>query len=376
MRIHYLSASALPSDRANGVHVMKMCNAFARRHDVTLFAYRRGPDASLRAYYGVEGTFRIRPLPRLRVPGLTRLSRTLAAALRTRREAPPDLLYGRDLYSLAAAAGAGIPIVFEAHMPPQSRTQRELIGRLFAAPHFARLVVISEVLKGRFAELFPTLPTERILVAHDAADAPPQAAVDPPVDWPARTGTLQVGYAGSLLPGKGAGLVVELARRLPHVDFHLFGGDADATRRLREQDAHGNLFAHGQIEHRHVAACLQRLHVGLLPARRRVVISSGADIGAWMSPLKLFEYMACGLAIVSSDLPVIREVLVDEENALLAPPGDVERWCDAILRLDRNAALRARLAARAREQFYAHYTWTERSGRVLAGLDVGATGAT
>ena len=43
------------------------------------------------------------------------------------------------------------------------------------------------------------------------------------------------------------------------------------------------------------------------------------------SPLKLFEYMAAGRAIVASDLPAIREVLRDGENALLVTPGDAER---------------------------------------------------
>src|SRR5690606_25873362 len=110
------------------------------------------------------------------------------------------------------------------------------------------------------------------------------------------------------------------------------------------------------------------MDVGLLPARRRVIISSGADIGEWMSPLKLFEYMACRLAIVASELTVVREVLEDEENALLVPPDDVGRWVDAISRLERDPGLRTRLAARACEDFHERHTWTERSARVLDGL--------
>src|SRR5690606_24272735 len=99
MRIHYLSASRLPSAQANSVHVMKMCNAFTgNRHDVTLFAYRSSPEDDVYAYYGVQWPFPIERLPPIAVPGLKRLTRTLAAARGIRRRPRPDVVYGRDLY--------------------------------------------------------------------------------------------------------------------------------------------------------------------------------------------------------------------------------------------------------------------------------------
>ena len=61
MKIAYLSYSAIPSREANGVHVMKMCRAFAKHgHQVTLFA-RHGQEAAddVYRYYGVERIFEI-----------------------------------------------------------------------------------------------------------------------------------------------------------------------------------------------------------------------------------------------------------------------------------------------------------------------------
>lgn len=82
------------------------------------------------------------------------------------------------------------------------------------------------------------------------------------------------------------------------------------------------------------------------------------------SPTKLFEYMAMGRAIVASDLDQIGEILVHEESALLTKPGDLESLAAALDRLVGDAALRARIGARARADAEAYHTWSAR----VAGL--------
>jgi glycosyltransferase involved in cell wall biosynthesis len=100
-----------------------------------------------------------------------------------------------------------------------------------------------------------------------------------------------------------------------------------------------------------------------MPYQRRVAASSGCDISAYLSPMKLFEYLACGRVICSSDLPVLREVL-NEHNAILLPPEDLSAWVEALRRVQRDPSLRASLA-RAAGQTAAAYTWEERVRRVL-----------
>jgi glycosyltransferase involved in cell wall biosynthesis len=104
-----------------------------------------------------------------------------------------------------------------------------------------------------------------------------------------------------------------------------------------------------------------------MPYQESVSIGiAGHDTARWMSPMKMFEYMASGAAIVSSDLPVLREVLVAEHNCLLAPAADVARWSECVARLAADAQLRERLGGNAHEDYARSHTWTIRAKSLLA----------
>lgn len=87
----------------------------------------------------------------------------------------------------------------------------------------------------------------------------------------------------------------------------------------------------------------------------------------YASPLKVFEYMAAGCAIVAPDQPNIREVLADGRTALLFAPGDAVALWAAVTRLAGDPPLRARLGAAARAEAIARdFTWAGNARRVAA----------
>ena len=105
----------------------------------------------------------------------------------------------------------------------------------------------------------------------------------------------------------------------------------------------------------------------LMPYQAQVSIGLvGHDTGRWMSPMKMFEYMSSGTPFVASDLPVLREVLRDGDNAVLVAPNDLPAWRRSILALQDDPALRQTLARRAYDDYQAHYTWRRRAERIRA----------
>ena len=75
----------------------------------------------------------------------------------------------------------------------------------------------------------------------------------------------------------------------------------------------------------------------LMPYGRMIAGSSGGNTADICSPMKLFEYMAAGRAILSSDLPVLREVL-NEHNAAFCAADDLESWKAGLQSLLENPA--------------------------------------
>lgn len=77
----------------------------------------------------------------------------------------------------------------------------------------------------------------------------------------------------------------------------------------------------------------------------------------WLSPLKLFEYMASGTAVIASRTGQIVDVVQDGRNGLLVPPGDASAMGIALQRLIDDSALRARLGRQAREDAVRKHSW-------------------
>jgi len=185
-----------------------------------------------------------------------------------------------------------------------------------------------------------------------------------------RSSPMKVGYLGSLHPGKGMELLEKLARRCPEMHFHIAGGEpaqvADWQKRLSGQS---NVTLAGHLPHHQTSQWLSEMDVLVAPYAREVSArKGGVEIGRWMSPLKLFEYMAAGRPVVASDLPVIAEVLTHESDALLASPEDAAQWEQELKRLQADPALRNRLAAQARTNLAAFWTWQKRAERILSAM--------
>jgi glycosyltransferase involved in cell wall biosynthesis len=84
----------------------------------------------------------------------------------------------------------------------------------------------------------------------------------------------------------------------------------------------------------------------------------------WLSPLKLFEYMASGAAVIASRVGQLTEVVQDGRNGLLVPPGDASAMATAVNRLIDDATLRARLGRQARADAVRRHSWEQYVSRL------------
>lgn len=366
LRIAYAAQVPIPSHRAYAVHAMHMCQAFAQLgHDVTLYGMPTSIEVTdAHGYYGMSPSFRLITIAMSQLRGLAGPVFGRAIVRHALKSGLPDLFYSRHIYAAAFARKAGLPVIYEVHMPVSNAAHHWLLRRMLRDKHCFRLVAITDALRKRYLNDFPELQRNDVLIAHDGAVLPSvlqSSAIDI-----RQSDDITAGYVGNLFPGKGMELIAEIAAQAPDIPFHIVGGrpeDLDYWRpRIREK----NLTFHGQVPHGDLPPFFGMMDILLLPLQQQVSPDGGSgDIANWTSPMKMFEYMAQGKPIIASDLPVLQEVLEDGGNALIVRGDDLNAWIDSIRLLIADEALRSRLGAKARQDLEDHFTWNTRAQRIL-----------
>ncbi len=370
MLIYYLSHSKIPSQFANSVNVMKMCNAFVHNgHTVVLFA-KQGLDSSGQddfKYYGVAPSFRIQKIKLINHKIIGAIKYILDVVHYIKHSPSPDIFYTRYIYCASLVTNFKIPIYMEVHQPPQNLLELLLFKRLIKAPSFERLITISQKLKEKYRKVFPELEEKKILVAHDGADAISEHKINfDNISLLGKGHSLKVGYLGSLYKGRGIELICALARNIPDIDFHVIGGTAKEVKHFKRiTNDLKNIFFYGYIEPQKCDAYRLKMDILIAPFQKKVAPAGNkGNIAGYSSPIKLFEYMAAGKPIISSNLPTMTEFLKDGEDAFLVDSENITAWKKALAQC-RDKGLRDRLGKNARQKLSEHYTWQARAAKVI-----------
>lgn len=387
MKFLYIANARIPTEKAHGLQIVKMCEAFAQQGgDVQLFVPFRRQSVQMRQvesvweYYEVTMPF---ALKRLSSPDFIRLQRILPARMMLGLYMLQSLIFGamativtlkaegtyytRDWYALFVLALTkrwhGKPIFFEAHRM-HGASQRTLLRWLLR--HVDGLIVITQALQMYYEQF--RIASDKILTAPDGVDGrrlrqqvPTKEAariqLGLPVDAPI------VCYTGHLFRWKGVYTLAEAMCYLPeNYWLYIVGGMADDRRALQQFIAEQQLpriVLTGHVPYSMVPHYLAAADVLVLPNSATESISRDCT-----SPLKLFEYMAAQRPIVASNLPSLREVLRHDENAWLVSPDDTSALAGGIQRVMNDSSLQMRLIERAYIDVQT-FTWGNRARNIV-----------
>ena len=386
MKIALIAPTYLPARSANTIQVMKMAQAFTNLgHQVRVivpgvasFGQKEELHWEQLAFqYGLQSVFEVTWLP---VRAHMRRYDYGYLAVRAARKWEADLVYTRLPQAAVIAAWKSMETIYEIHDIPQGTAGPLLFRSYLKAPCAHRLVTITQALKDEIIQIYG-IPGSHpsVLVALDGVDLGRYDDIPNPAEARRLLNAhcnlnmdeecFTIGYTGHLYSGRGVALMLEMAERLPSLTFMLVGGEREDVTNLHLRVESRNLeniiltgFVPNASLPRYQAACDELL----MPYQYKVAGSSGGDISKYLSPMKLFEYMACGRPILSSDLPVFREVLNDR-NAILITPDDIDQWVASIEELRSDPDTRTELANQAKMDVK-QYTWKARAERILSGL--------
>ncbi|MEK7600442.1 MAG: glycosyltransferase family 4 protein [Patescibacteria group bacterium] len=369
MKLYYIANNQLPTPKAHGLQIMKMCEAFASlgiECELIIPDRRTYPSITERnplAYYGVKHPFKLTRLPSADFITVTTYAplaklffwlQQLAFGFSVKRylSRRQGVIYSRDPFSLFVLRSLGLPMYWEMHSMPKN-IRSYIYRKVLRA--IRGVITISNGLREDIARVY----AGRVLVAPDGVDLEMFQNVPHRVDARTALDLPQdkkiVVYAGHLYGWKGVDTLLGAAAKLPDMLFVLVGGTPEDIQAYKLKHGAGtNIMFRGFVPHQRVPLYLSAGDVVALPNSQKEKISSH-----YTSPLKLFEYMASGTPIVASDLPSLREVLSDE-CAVLVAPDDSESMAQGI-----RIALTdgARRALHAREQVQ-KYSWAKRAGKI------------
>lgn len=369
MKVLYVASDQrVPGSTGGSVHVEEVAKGLAARgHEVHVFAL-----SGERRTNGRTRPFVLHP------SGLPFQSRFLRWTRRRAVEALVDALrpaalmeryYNFGGEGVRAAYGRGVPCLLEVNSP-----LKEHAGSLKSA--LDRLVLLRPMEKlrdemcakaGALVTPLPAIvpenvPAEKVHRVHWGAnvelfrpDVEPRR-LDVPED--ARI----VVFSGSFRPWHGADVLVRAAARAlerePRAFFLFVGGGPareEAERLARELGVSERALFTGAVAYDDMPSLLETARVGVAPYQPSRL--GQMKLGFYWSPLKVFEYMAMALPVVTLDVPPLREIVRPGEEGLLVPEADVDALAAAVIELLQDPARAEAMGRAGRDRVVARFSW-------------------
>lgn len=300
--------------------------------------------------------------------------------LRRFKDDPPDFIYERAaVYSTAGVSVAralGVPLVVELNAPlafEQSTYRGSQLPDLAGLAERATLtgadvvLTVSEPLRDYAIE--QGVRAERVHAMPNGIDAdlftPSPRSEAARQRWRVGQGPV-IGFVGGLRPWHGVRALPEVLEQLVarHAGLQLvIAGDGPLRRELSEDFARRGLSGHvvftGTVAHEDIPGLIRLFDVAVAPYNQSAHLF-------YFSPLKLFEYMGCGVPVVAAAIGQIRSVVTHDETGALYTPGDAAALTEACDQLLRDPQRRRRLGLAGAELIHRRFTWTENARRVIA----------
>jgi glycosyltransferase involved in cell wall biosynthesis len=332
LSIIYIDNMRLPTEKAHGIQIMKMCEAFAQAGIKTALAvpsFNKSSDDAFK-YYGVQRIFTISN--HYKTPNFKHLNaftfflRTFIfflSFLFSKERKGVDIIYLRDPNLAFLSAFCKIPFVWEIHQDFYNFRTNYAIKKSVAA------LFISNGIKEKFISrgvedknklyVFPdAVDLDRIIAVKNKNES--KKSVSFSADVPV------VLYSGHLYEWKGADILAEAASQVKtNAVFVFIGGTDEDVRAFREKYGRNpKIKILGHKPYSEMPKYKQAADILVIPNSARFEISK-----IYTSPLKLFSAMASNLPIIASDLPSLREI-VDEKMVFFVPPDDPEKLAEMI----------------------------------------------
>jgi glycosyltransferase involved in cell wall biosynthesis len=366
----------IPSRKADGVAVMNTCSQLASHgFDVELIL-PKGQAAPIDTldrghtiwdFYQIPQSFKITYFPCPFFCSIPRHAGYTIWAVSYAVIRGKSLIYARHLELAYLAALYGRVSIFESHNYLKVSRHPLLLYwiKLLRNPQRRAAMVVTTHAAARAYES-RGVPLEKILVAPNGVDVKRFALSGSKESLRTSLGLPRdktvVGFSGHLYKGRGIEALLECAKLMDQIFFIIVGGEPSDVRKctaLARQLSLGNVRFTGFVRQSEVPGYLLASDILIMP------YTVDNPTYQYMSPMKMFDYLASGRPTVATDFPVVREILHHKQNAVLVPPGSARALATGIQWLLDHPESARRFGEQA-EQDAKQYSWENRVRHIIS----------
>ena len=315
-RIYYITYSSIPSSLPSSLQIIKTCeNLSKNKYKVTLIKPGTGMDkVSIKRYYGIEEDIKIKEFLSIKkFPVGFEYYLYSFYCLFFILKKKNSITITRNFFACYLLLLFKKKVILEIHHDTniEGRITKFILRYLnfFKKSNLINIVAISHAVKKLFVNKYKIEPKKITVLPSGSSIKINQL----PKLY--KNKRLKIGYFGSLSSSKGVELLIKLSKIDQSNDYYVFGGDKNQIRDLRKKNINKNLHLNENISYRVLPKKMMKMDILTLPYSKEVKSAGEVDeISNYTSPLKLFDYLAVGKTILSSNLKVLKEV-IDHKNA-------------------------------------------------------------
>ncbi len=332
--IFYITYSAIPSELPSSLQIIKTCESLLKnKNQVTLIKPGTGnKKVSIKKYYGLKENIRIKEFTSINIfpRGMKYYLYSLYCLFYILKKNKP-IIITRNYFISYLLLLFNKKVILEIHHDTniEGRVNKFILRNLnlFNKKNLINIVAISNSVKNLFIKKY-LVEEKKITVLPSGSSIKINQL--PRFSYSKR---FKIGYFGSISESKGVNTLIKLSKIDPKNDYYIYGGNKKGLRKLKIQNINKNLFLKEHVPYKFLPKIMMNMDILALPYREKIHSAGEVDdISKYTSPLKLFDYLAVGKIIISSNLKVLREVIGHRNAYFINNFENIYEWKKNIIK--------------------------------------------
>jgi len=349
--IYYVAELNLPSRSAYSIHVMKMCEAFAKKKIVKLFLISCQNQNIIKNNYNIKNDFNIFAIfkKEKKLNFFTFFIYTLKILIKKLDK--NYIFISRSIIFALIASILSKKVILELH--------HEITGfskiLYFICKYLGLLKNLNYIFLNNQLNKIYNVSNNKFIVLDDAVDID-----DFNINKKNKYKNTCV-YIGSFFEGKGIEQIFRLAKYNNKINFHIYGEKKFLKKNV---PLIKNIKIFNYVNYKEIPKVLANYEIALMPYQKKVKGRTSINIEKYMSPLKMFDYLASKMVIIASDMKIYKHILKNNYNCMLVEVNNDKKWSEVIKKILKNT-YKKKLIMKNAYKTAINYTWEKRCKKII-----------